>query len=121
MTSAVRADASQSDLLLSYQDKFYGWPGAYTGFATLNEVDDTQTTLLLVNHRAVIDNGWWEAGAAYRRLVDDYDFDRTTAESETEYIQLYARGARLQPHRHCSWNNSLDGRCRVVYGEELNV
>jgi hypothetical protein len=75
------ADASQSDILLSYQDKFYGWPGAYTGFATLNEIDDTQTTLFVANHRTEIDSGWWETGAVYRRLVDDYDFDRTTSES----------------------------------------
>ena len=75
------ADTSQSDVLLSYQDKFYGWPGAYTGFATLNEIDDTQTTLLVANHRSEIDSGWWEAGVVYRRLVDDYDFDRTTSES----------------------------------------
>ena len=72
---------SQSDIFLSYQDKFFGWPGAYTGFATLNEIDDTQTTLFVANHRSEIDSGWWEAGAVYRRLVDDYDFDRTTIES----------------------------------------
>lgn len=75
------ADGTQSDMLLSYQDKFYGWPGAYTGFATLNEIDDTQTTLLMINHRSATSRGWWEAGAAYRRLVDDYDFDRTTIET----------------------------------------
>jgi hypothetical protein len=75
------ADGSQSDMLLSYQDKFYGWPGAYTGFATLNEIDDTQTTLLMLNHRTSTSRGWWEAGAVYRRLVDDYDFDRTTIEA----------------------------------------
>lgn len=75
------ADDSQSDMLLSYQDKFYGWPGAYTGFATLNEIDDTQTTLLMFNHRVDASRGWWELGAAYRRLVDDYDFDRTTIEA----------------------------------------
>jgi hypothetical protein len=74
------ANGSQSDMVLSYQDKFYGWPGAYTGFATLNEIDDTQTTLLMLNHRASTRRGWWEAGAVYRRLVDDYDFDRTTIE-----------------------------------------
>ncbi|MBT8087064.1 MAG: TonB-dependent receptor, partial [Gammaproteobacteria bacterium] len=76
-----RADSAQSDVLLSYQDKFYGWPGAYTGFATLKETDDTQATLLVANHRDETDSGWWEAGAFYRRLVDDYDFDRTTIES----------------------------------------
>ena len=77
------ADDSRSDVLLSYQDKFYGWPGAYTGFATLNETDDTQTSLLLLNHRMTTSRGWWETGAAYRRLVDDYDFDRSTIESGT--------------------------------------
>lgn len=75
------AAASQSDLLLSYQDKFYGWPGAYTGFASLAETDDTQTTLILANHRVEANRGWWELGTYYRRLVDDYDFDRNTVES----------------------------------------
>lgn len=72
---------SQSDLLVSYQDKFYGWPGAYTGFATLAEIDDTETTLVLANHHNETSAGWWELGGFYRRLVDDYDFDRTTLES----------------------------------------
>ena len=77
-----RADAnSQSDVLLSYQDKFYSWPGAYTGFATLPETDHTKTTLILANHRADVASGWWELGAFYRRLEDDYDFDRRTQES----------------------------------------
>lgn len=75
------ADRVQSDLILAYQDKFYGWPGAYTGFASLPETDDTQTTLLLANHRHETERGWWQVGAFYRRLVDDYDFDRRTRES----------------------------------------
>jgi len=74
-------DRQQTDLVLSYQDKFFGWPGAYTGFATLPETDHTKTTLLLVNHRSEIDSGFWELGAFYRRLEDDYDFDRRTQES----------------------------------------
>lgn len=72
---------SQTDLLLSYEDKFYGWPGAYTGFASLAETDDTQTTLVFANHRVAVASGWWELGAYYRRLVDDYDFERSTVES----------------------------------------
>jgi hypothetical protein len=72
---------SQTDVIAAYQDKFYGWPGAYTGFATLAETDDTQTTLLLANHRAETSRGWWEVGGYYRELEDDYDFDRTTEES----------------------------------------
>ena len=71
----------QSDLIIAYQDKFYGWPGAYTGFATLPETDHTKTTLVLANHRRETGSGHWEASAYYRELEDDYDFDRTTQES----------------------------------------
>ncbi|MEM7279101.1 MAG: TonB-dependent receptor [Pseudomonadota bacterium] len=72
---------SQSDFILAYQDKFYGWPGAYTGFATLPETDHTKTLLALGNHRQDRADGWWEASVFYRELDDDYDFDRTTQES----------------------------------------
>lgn len=74
---------SQTDAIVAYQDKFYGWPGAYTGFASLAETDDTQTTLLFANHRQDSSRGWWEIGGYYRELEDDYDFDRTTEESGT--------------------------------------
>jgi hypothetical protein len=74
-------DDAQTDLIFAYQDKFYGWPGAYTGFATLPETDFTQTTLLFANHRKRVGDGWIEVGAVHRRLEDDYDFDRTTQES----------------------------------------
>ncbi len=72
--------ATQSDLVIGYQDKFYGWPGAYTGFATLPETDHTKTSLVLLNHRRDSAAGWWEVAAYYRNLDDDYDFDRTTEE-----------------------------------------
>ncbi len=75
--------AGQSDLLLAYQDKFYGWPGAYTGFAFLPETDNTQTTLVLANHRREHAESYWQLGAFYRRLIDDYDFNRSTKESGT--------------------------------------
>jgi hypothetical protein len=74
-------EQQQTDILLSYQDKFYGWPGAYTGFATLPETDHTKTTLVLGNHRLSTESGFVEFGGFYRRLEDDYDFDRTTDES----------------------------------------
>jgi len=100
---------TQSDLIVSYQDKFFGWPGAYTGFASLPETDDTQTTLLLVNHRRQSDSGWFEAGGFYRRLVDDYDFNRTTSESgapgsfehETKVLGVGFQG--LQQVGQVSW------------------
>ncbi len=75
--------AAQSDIIVSYQDKFYGWPGAYTGFASLPETDDTQTTLVLLNQRRETARGWFEFGGFYRRLEDDYDFDRTDVETGT--------------------------------------
>jgi hypothetical protein len=76
-----RQGNAQTDVLLSYQDKFYAWPGAYTGFASLAETDHTKTQLILANHRREIENGWFEVSAYYRELDDDYDFDRTTQES----------------------------------------
>lgn len=76
-----RQGDAQTDVLLSYQDKFYAWPGAYTGFASLAETDHTKTILLLASHRREINSSWFEVSAYYRELDDDYDFDRTTQES----------------------------------------
>jgi len=103
------AGDSQTDIVLSYQDKFYGWPGAYTGFATLLETDDTQTTLLLANHRVANSNGWIELGGFYRRLEDDYDFNRTNFETgvpgsfehETKVFGLGFQG--LQSSGNVDW------------------
>ena len=75
------ADNTQSDLIIAYQDKFFAWPGAYTGFASLPETDDTQTTLLLANHRRTISRGWVQMSGFFRQLDDNYDFDRRTKES----------------------------------------
>lgn len=73
----------ETNLLLGYHDKFFGWPGAYTGFASLPETDHTKLGLALANHRRHSSQGWWEVGAAYRWLENDYDFDRRTQESGT--------------------------------------
>lgn len=77
----ITADA-QTDAILAYQDLFYGWPGAYTGFAQLAETDHTKTRLILLNHREQLDDGWFELTAVHRQLEDDYDFDRSTSEAE---------------------------------------
>jgi hypothetical protein len=74
---------SETNLLAGYQDKFFGWPGAYTGFASLPETDHTRLGLIVFDHRRQAQQGWWEIGAAYRSLQDDYDFDRRTVESGT--------------------------------------
>jgi hypothetical protein len=77
----LTGQGSETNLLFGYHDKFYGWPGAYTGFASLPETDHTKLGLLLADHRRASERGWWEIGAAYRWLDDDYDFDRRTIES----------------------------------------
>lgn len=97
------SDSVQSDIVVSYQDKFYGWPGAYTGFASLPETDDTQTLLVLLNQRRESAAGWFEYGAFYRRLEDDYDFNRTDSETgtpgsfehETRVMAVGFQGAQL--------------------------
>ena len=76
-----RTDSSQSDVILAHQDKFFGWPGAYTGFASLPETDHTNASLVLLNHRQVLQEGWYAISAYSRSLDDDYDFDRRTNES----------------------------------------
>lgn len=81
---AQLADAEgETNLVFGYHDKFFGWPGAYTGFASLPETDHTKLGLLMLDHRQSVESGWWEIGAAYRWLEDDYDFDRRTMESGT--------------------------------------
>lgn len=76
-----RGSGGQSDLIFAYQDKFHGWPGAYTGFPAFAETDHSKTTLALANHRQKLERGWLEVGAYHRRLEDDYDFDRSTRET----------------------------------------
>lgn len=104
---------SQGDLIIAYQDKFYGWPGAYTGFATLPETDHTKTRLVLGNYRRESGHGWWQASAFYRGLEDDYDFDRRTQESgipgsfEHE-TRVYGAGFHGQLERDSwVWNYAL--------------
>lgn len=72
----VSGNDSETNLLMGYHDRFSGWPGMYTGFAALPETDHTKLGLLLADHRWQDERGWWEIGAAYRFLEDDYDFDR---------------------------------------------
>ena len=102
-----RRDAhAQTDAMLAYQDKFYGWPGAYTGFASFAETDHTQSTLALVNHRQwQSDRNFWEVGAFYRQLEDDYDFNRFAKLSGVpgafeHKTRSYAVGTQGTRHSH---------------------
>lgn len=104
---------SQADLVVAYQDKFFGWPGAYTGFATLPETDHTKTTLVLGNYRHESERGWWQTSVYYRGLEDDYDFDRRTQESGApgsfdHETRVYGAGLQGQLERGSwIWNYGL--------------
>ncbi len=45
------ANGRETNVLLGYHDKFAGWPGMYTGFASLPETDHTKLGLALIDHR----------------------------------------------------------------------
>jgi len=92
----------ETNLVFGYQDKFFGWPGAYTGFASLPETDHTKQGLVVLDHRQSGGKGWWQVATAYRWLEDDYDFDRRTIdpggpgsfEHETRSFSLGLNGVR---------------------------
>ncbi len=60
-----------------YLDKFYGWPGMYTGFA-LNETDAYSVALLgwQAELNASGKNARHRIGGYWRELDDDYEFNR---------------------------------------------
>lgn len=69
-------ESFQTDVVASYQTKFFGWPNLYTPFGVA-ETEDLQTTLLGLSHRVEVGNGAWVGfGAFYRKNQDDYEFDR---------------------------------------------
>ena len=96
-------DRRESNVIFGYQDKFFGWPGAYTGFASLPETDHIKQGLVVMDHRRSNNNGWWQLAGAYRWLIDDYDFDRRTIdtggpgsfEHETRSLSVGIDGAHL--------------------------
>ncbi|NNL04829.1 MAG: hypothetical protein HKO85_06040 [Xanthomonadales bacterium] len=74
-------DERETHLLLGFHDKFAGWPGMYTGIASLPETDRTRLGLAVLDHGWRTTGGQWRIGAAYRWLENDYDFDRRTVET----------------------------------------
>lgn len=78
--SQVGAGA-ETHALFGYLDTFTGWPGMYTGFASLPETDHLKSGLALFDHRRDTTAGWIELAFYYRWLEDDYDFDRRTVET----------------------------------------
>ena len=69
----------QTDLYGAYQAKFYGMPGGYTGNPAFLEADRYRVNLYGINHfqRYGAEESYWEAGVSWRRLVNDYELDRS--------------------------------------------
>ncbi|MCC5839020.1 MAG: TonB-dependent receptor [Opitutales bacterium] len=70
----------RTDIFAGYADEFHGWPGLYIGraFGTLfPETDDFQVTLAGFWHDAAYGDGSYIGGGGiWRRLVDEYQFNR---------------------------------------------
>ncbi len=102
--------SSQTDFIAGYQSKFFGWPNLYTPF-NAPESENLQTTLLALHHHARVgaDDGYFQAGAYYRRNKDDYDFNRFT------------EAGRDPSFAHTTWvyGASLDGRAPLAPGFAL--
>ncbi|MGF1530919.1 MAG: TonB-dependent receptor plug domain-containing protein [Puniceicoccaceae bacterium] len=70
-------EAGQTDLLVGYQDKFFGWPNLYAAPFNSPEIEDLETTTIYLGHRQQeVMGGEFEVGTYFRKNVDDYDFDR---------------------------------------------
>lgn len=80
-----------------YVDKYYGWPGMYTGFASLAETEDYQIGLAGLQWERVGATGErHRLGMVWRNLRDDYEFNRSEPgpffEHETEVLTLEGDG-----------------------------
>lgn len=99
----VGAD-SQTDIFAGTLDKFYGWPGMYIGRAfgrLFPETDDYRTTVVGMNHRQSYGaESWWQAGAAFREVTDDYQFNREAPSNAFS-------------HRTEVWSGGIDGEHRL--------
>lgn len=92
----IAAGAGLLRLFGGYVDKFYGWPGMYTGNAGLNETDDYQVSLLGFQWESGEAFGRHRIGGYWRKLDDDYEFRRETPnafyEHQTEVWSLQGSG-----------------------------
>jgi vitamin B12 transporter len=102
-----RGAQSQTNLIVGYQDKFFGWPNMYTPFNS-PETEDIQTLLLAGTHRWTPTDGaadFIEIGSYFRRNDDNYAFDR------------YAPVPAIPPFKHATYVTALGGRARIVINE----
>jgi hypothetical protein len=100
--------AAQTDFLVGYQHKFFGWPNLYTPFG-FQETENLQTVLVLLNHRwSDADGNSLEASAFYRRNKDDYEFNRAVPGASN-------------PFQHTTWVRGVALACRAALSRAAAV
>ena len=99
-------DNSATNLLVGYQDKFFGWPNMYTPFGS-PETEDIQTLLLAGTHRwTTVEDGFGEVGAYWRRNDDNYAFNR------------FSPVPAIPPFKHTTHVTAAGGRGRFPLDDE---
>lgn len=97
-----RAEGQRTDLVVGYQDKFFGWPNLYTPFNS-PETEDIQTLLVAGTHRwtpGAADGTYLELGGYWRRNDDNYAFNR------------YAPVSAIPPFQHTTHVSAFGGKAR---------
>lgn len=95
----LQGDQAQTDLFAGWQKKFFGLQNLYAAPYNRYETEDLETLLVALNHRVTqgVDGGWFQAGAYYRRNVDDYVFDRLAPSPAIPYHHVtQVAGAGLE-------------------------
>lgn len=102
-----QGEGSATNLLVAYQDKFFGWPNLYTPFNS-PETEDIQTLLIAGTHRwmPANDDGYFEVGAYWRRNDDNYAFNR------------FSPVPAIPPFKHTTHVTALGGRGRFVIDDQ---
>lgn len=96
------AGETATNILVGYQDKFFGWPNMYTPFNS-PETEDIQTLLIGGTHRwnpGAESGDYIELGAYWRRNDDNYAFNR------------YAPVPAIPPFKHTTHVTAVGGRVR---------
>ncbi len=104
---------AQTDFFVGYTDKFYGWPGMYTGISALQETDHYQLTLFGAQHQfRLADGELWQMAFSWRRLVDDYQFNRNNPNT---FFQHETRAWSFQGHGAVA----IADMCRIAFSWTL--
>lgn len=97
----VSGPEGTTDVFAGYSDEFYGWPGMYIGRAfgvLFPETDKYRVVLAGAAHRIFYGDGSHaEAGIVFRRLTNEYQFNRDTPSDQFT-------------HRTRMWSSALRGR-----------